>query len=137
METTKLLYIEVSNDQLDALEDLMMTKPSESELKRLKDILMPLWEYLVNEYDKGNITKHILQLVEENRRLSLRISSMKYQVQLAKDLSKLAGANFSAAVADDILNPEPVEIPCTEKGKRLNFMVSLNNVLAVESRGRI
>ena len=137
MESKKLICIEVSTDQLDALEDLLMTKLTAEEITSLKKKLLPLWQSMVDEYEKESVTVEILKLVEENKRLSFRIGTMKAQVQLARDLSKYAGANFGAVAADLILNPEPVEIPCSEKGKRLNFMISLNNVLAVESRGRI
>ena len=132
-----MICLEIGRGMLDALEDLLNSKLGTAEYIDFREKVKPLHRALVAAYDDETIAKEMAQLVEENTRVRLQAGNMKYQVQLAKDMRKYAEANFSAVAADLVINPEPVELPCTEKGRSLNFMVGLNNVLAIESEGRI
>ena len=46
------------------------------------------------------------------------------------------GSNSEAALSDLEINPNPIEVHATEKGRGIDFMISLKNVLVIESDGR-
>ena len=49
---SKMIYIKVTNQELDALEDLLFSVNSNIEIEKLKEILKPLWKEMCGAYDE-------------------------------------------------------------------------------------
>jgi len=76
-------------------------------------------------------------LKQEIKRLEAIIAGLKFQLGLRDVLLSAHGHRMGAVAADLLINPNPILIHGTEGGKGYDCMVSLNNVLLVESKKRI
>jgi len=137
MKSKKLIRLEVKNEQLDALEDLLTAELDEVEKAKATYLAKQLWQSLVEAYDKEYSNDEVHILKNEIAFLERKVANLKFQKFLDNELLKLRGQNMTAVAADLLINPDPIEIHCTDRGKGLNFDVFLNNILVIKSSGRL
>lgn len=82
-------------------------------------------------------SEQIKNLEQENAAVKEKFKEVNFQRGLDKVLLGFHENNFAAAAADLLINPNPVTVHGTEAGKGYDVKLSLQNILAIESRGRI
>ena len=88
---------------------------------------------LRNHNTNGDI-KRLNDEIEELKEMVMRVKRSNVLNNILLDFHQ---RNFAAAGADLIINPNPVKIHGTEKGKGYDVMVGLQDILLIESLGRI
>ena len=143
----KLLSIAVDNEQIAALKQLLDSELTREEKNNLLLKALPFVISLHTKYEIADsidayinsinpaqtLEAEVEYLKAVNEKQKWQISGLMMKTFLSQDLARFAGIKLSATVADIILNPDPVSIHATELGKGLDFLVSINNILAIKS----
>ena len=127
--------IDIFENEVAALKKLLSSEFMDSGKQKLSNLLDSINIALADSPEKVIITYE--ELVEENERLKGILKGLKFQLGLRDSLLSLQGSNMGSAAADLFINPNPIQIHSTEAGKGIDYMVSLNDILAVVSNGRI
>jgi hypothetical protein len=75
-------------------------------------------------------------LKAENEILKLELKSLKFQSGVNQVLLGYHEQNYASAAADLLIHPSPIKFHATKAGKGVDYMVSLMDVLVVESARR-
>jgi hypothetical protein len=126
--------INITNEQINTLKYFLSKRNEDGKVNEESNQLAELLKSI--ESGKEIATTYE-ELSEENKRLNGIIAGLMFQIGMREVLLSAHGNAMGAAVADLFINPNPVEIHGTEAGKGYNCMVSLKNVLLIESNKRI
>lgn len=150
MATSKVIKVQIDNEALEALEELISKAGSNENTTLLAIKVTRLLISLKAEFDGGIINddpkipkKKITQKKEIEtlnyiiERLKWRISGSMVNNMMSNQLSKLAGANMTAAAADIIFNPAAVNIPCTVERKMEDFPIKVRDIYAIVGEGNL
>lgn len=77
-----------------------------------------------------------VDLKTENEFLKRKFQGAIFNNGIDKVLLSFYEKNFSYAAGDILMNPDPVNIHCTQSGKGVDFIISVSNILAIQSDER-
>ncbi len=150
MATSKIIKVQIDNEILESLEELISKAGSNENTTLLAIKVTRLLISLKAEFDGGIINddpkipkKKITQKKEIEtlnyiiERLKWRISGLMVNNMMSNQLSKVAGANMTAAAADIIFNPAAVNISCTVERKMEDFPIKVRDIYAIVGEGNL
>lgn len=94
--------------------------------------------------DIKHLTEKLEMAQKENEVLLNKIKDLENQIlkerrqsAVDKTLLEYHQRQFSFALSDYLINPEPIKVHGTDKGRGIDFLIELMNVIAIKSIGRI
>jgi 8-oxo-dGTP diphosphatase len=78
----------------------------------------------------------LMQLQIENETLKHEVKGLRFQLGIHKSALQLHEENFTSAAADLLINPNPIRIHSPIGGKQRNYLVTLQNIIAIKSVSR-
>lgn len=125
--------IKIKGQVINSIDDLNLLSLAQKEkdlilaqLLKLLNCVSPLPE---NEGKK-------VDLKTENEFLKRKFQGAFFNNGIDKVLLSFYEKNFSYAAGDILMNPDPVNVHCTQSGKGVDFIISVSNILAIQSDER-
>jgi hypothetical protein len=110
-----------------AFEENLLSGQNITGIAKAWQLLRATMDDIINAYEHEKVGNEIL--LKE-------IAKLRFARGMDAALMSLHQSNFTAAVADYLIHPNPIDIPCTHNNISLTFRLGLTDILLIRSKGR-
>jgi hypothetical protein len=128
------LEIKVNNSIVNNIEDVIKLALNEEDKMLVFEQLLKLFNCFDTLPDLEAYS--IEKLKSENEYIKRKLQSTIFNNAIDKITIEFLSKNTESAIADLIINPNPVNIHCTYKNKGYDFPIALMNIVAIDSDAR-
>lgn len=127
MDDNELNLIGNFRERIKDFESKLLAKVDCSVLLSEWQSLSLFFEEVINAYEHEKAGNEVL--LKE-------IAKLRFARGVDAALMSFHQSNFTAAVADYLIHPNPIDIPCTHNNFSLTFRLGLTDLLLIRSKGR-
>lgn len=119
--------VEMYLERRIAFEERILSGESNTGIAIAWQLLREVIDDIIKAYEREKVGNEIL--LKE-------ITKLRFARGVDAALMSLHQSNFTAAVADYLIHPNPIDIPCTHNNTGLTFRLGLTDILLIRSKGR-